>query len=117
SSAKDKDENEEEEEENSEEEETLETGPDPEEAARRFASLQKLYPQLLKALEEKGSKDPKTQKLRKKMSGEFMELKLSPKMFDALIAQLREHVAEIRNIEKQVMVLCVRDAGMPRKDF
>jgi RNA polymerase primary sigma factor len=99
------------------EEETLETGPDPEETARRFASLQKVYQQVLKALDEKGVKDPKTQKLRKKLAGEFMELKLSPKMFDALIAQLRNNVAEIRNIEKQVMMLCVRDAGMPRKDF
>ena len=101
----------------SEEEETLETGPDPEEAARRFASLAKLYPQLQKALATSGSKDPKTQKLRKKIAAEFMELKLSPKMFDALILQLRVHVAEIRNLEKQVMILCVRDAGMPRKDF
>ncbi len=101
----------------SEEEETLETGPDPEEAARRFASIHKGYQQLVKALEEKGVKDPKTQKLRKKIAAEFMELKLSPKMFDALIVQLRDHVAEIRNLEKQVMILCVRDAGMPRKDF
>ena len=101
----------------SEEEETLETGPDPEEAARRFASIHKLYQQLLKCLDEKGSKDPKTQKIRKKVAGEFMELKLSPKMFDALIVQMRENVADVRNLEKQVMILCVRDAGMPRKDF
>jgi RNA polymerase primary sigma factor len=107
----------EEEEAEGEEEEALETGPDPEEAARRFASLQKLYQQTLKAIEEKGVKDAKTQKLRKKLAAEFMELKLAPRMFEALIAQLRDHVAEIRNLEKQVMMLCVRDAGMPRKDF
>nr|MBO2489077.1 RNA polymerase sigma factor RpoD [Gammaproteobacteria bacterium] len=115
--AKDADGDEEEEVDSAEDDEPLESGPDPEEAARRFASLQKLYPQYVKALDEKGSKDPKTQKIRKKISAEFMELKLAPKMFDALIAQLREHVSEIRNIEKQVMALCVRDAGMPRKDF
>jgi RNA polymerase primary sigma factor len=100
-----------------EEEEALETGPDPEEAARRFASLAKLHAQALKAIDEKGIKDPKTIKIRKKAAGEFMELKLSPKMFDALIVQLRDHVAEIRNLEKHIMMLCVRDAGMPRKDF
>ena len=61
-----------------EEEEALETGPDPEEAARRFASLGKVYAQVMKSLEEKGSKDPKTIKLRKKLADEFMELKLSP---------------------------------------
>jgi RNA polymerase primary sigma factor len=107
----------EEEGEGSDEEETLETGPDPEEAARRFASIAKLHQQTVKALAEKGEKDVKAQKLRKKLAGEFMELKLSPKMFDALIVQLRDSVAEIRNLEKQVMMLCVRDAGMPRKDF
>jgi RNA polymerase primary sigma factor len=101
----------------SEDEEVLETGPDPEEAARRFVSIAKLHQQTLKALLEKGLKDPKTQKLRKKLAGEFMELKLSPKMFDALIQQLRDNVAEIRNLEKQIMTICVRDAGMPRKDF
>jgi RNA polymerase primary sigma factor len=95
----------------------LETGPDPEEAARRFLSIAKLHQQTLKALLEKGLKDPKTQKLRKKLAGEFMELKLSPKMFDALIQQLRDNVAEVRNLEKQIMIICVRDAGMPRKDF
>src|SRR5687767_11919446 len=102
--------------ESDDEEEVLETGPDPEEAARRFTSIAKLYQQTLKLLDEKGVKDPKTQKVRKKLAGEFMELKLSPKMFDALIAQLRDNVAEVRNLEKQIMTLCVRDAGMPRKD-
>jgi RNA polymerase primary sigma factor len=102
---------------NSEDEEALETGPDPEEAARRFASILKLHQQALKAIEQHGIKDPKTLKIRKKVAGEFMELKLSPKMFDALILQLRDHVAEIRNMEKQIMTICVRDAGMPRKDF
>jgi RNA polymerase primary sigma factor len=38
-------------------------------------------------------------------------------MFDALIQQLRDNVAEVRNLEKQIMIICVRDAGMPRKDF
>jgi RNA polymerase primary sigma factor len=100
-----------------EEEEALETGPDPEEAARRFASLAKVYAQVMKSLEEKGSKDPKTAKLRKKLAEEFMELKLSPKMFDQLITQLRGHLNGIRSIEKAVMLRCVRDAGMPRSDF
>jgi RNA polymerase primary sigma factor len=100
-----------------EEEEAVETGPDPEEAARRFASLAKVYAQVVKALDEKGTRDPKTAKLRKKLADEFMELKLSPRMFDQLIVQLREHLNEIRGIEKAVMQVCVRDAGMPRPDF
>jgi RNA polymerase primary sigma factor len=108
---------EESEEDGGEEEETLETGPDPEEAARRFASIAKLHQQVLKSLDSVGPKDPKTQKLRKKLAGQFMELKLAPKMFDALINNLREHVATIRSLEKEIMQICVKHAGMPRKDF
>ena len=46
-----------------------------------------------------------------------MELKLAPRMFEALIGQLRDHMNEIRQLEKEIMVICVRDAGMPRKEF
>ncbi len=104
-------------EEDEEEEEALETGPDPEEAARRFAALARYYNQVLNALHGKGVKDPKTQKLRKKLAAELMELKLAPKMFEMLIDNLRDHVAEIRLLEKEIMMICVRQAGMPRKDF
>ena len=110
-------ETEERDEEDAEDEEAVETGPDPMEAARRFTSLAKVFGQALKALDEKGPKDPKTVKLRRKLAGEFMELKLSPRMFDQLISQLRGHLNEIRSIEKTVMQICVRDAGMPRPDF
>jgi RNA polymerase primary sigma factor len=105
------------EEEGAEDEEALETGPDPEEAARRFASLAKVFAQVVKSLDEKGGRDPKSLKLRKKLAGEFMELKLAPKMFEQLINQLREHLNEIRSLEKAVMLRVVRDAGMPRSDF
>ena len=103
--------------EDAEEEEALETGPDPEEAARRFATLARIYNQVVNALDTKGVKEPKTQKLRKKLAAEFMELKLAPKMFEMLIDNLRDHVAEVRLLEKEIMLICVRQAGMPRKDF
>jgi RNA polymerase primary sigma factor len=106
-----------EEDDDAEEEEAGETGPDPEEAARRFLSLQKLSVQVVKALDEKGGKDPKVIKLRAKLLGEFMELKLAPRMFDALIENLREHVAQVRGLEREIMSICVKQAGMPRKDF
>jgi RNA polymerase primary sigma factor len=98
-------------------EEAVDTGPDPEEVARRMGSIQKLQLQSLASIAKSGAEDPKTQKLRKKLAGEFMELKLSPRMFDALTDQLRAHVNEIRQIEKEIMIIAVRDSGMPRKDF
>jgi RNA polymerase primary sigma factor len=100
-----------------EEEEAIDTGPDPEEAARRFVSIAKTHHQHLNALDKLGSKDPKTQKIRKKICGELMELKLAPKMFDQLIDNLRQHVTEVRLLEKEIMFLCIKQAGMPRKDF
>jgi RNA polymerase primary sigma factor len=109
--------NDDEEGESEEEEEAIDTGPDPEEAARRFASIAKAHHQLLNALDKLGSKDPKTQKIRKKICSELMELKLAPKMFDQLIDNLRQHVTEVRLLEKEIMFLCIKQAGMPRKDF
>jgi RNA polymerase primary sigma factor len=100
-----------------EDEEAIDTGPDPEEAAKRFTSIAKAHHQFVNALDKLGSKDPKTQKIRKKICGELMELKLSPKMFDQLIDNLRQHVTEVRLLEKEIMFLCIKQAGMPRKDF
>ncbi len=100
-----------------EDEEAIDTGPDPEEAAKRFNSIAKVHHQFLNALDKLGSKDPKTQKIRKRICNELMELKLSPKMFDQLIDNLRQHVTEVRLLEKEIMFLCIKQAGMPRKDF
>jgi RNA polymerase primary sigma factor len=109
--------NDDDESEDEEDEEAIDTGPDPEEAAKRFNAIAKAHHQFLNALDKLGSKDPKTQKIRKKICGELMELKLSPKMFDQLIDNLRQHVTEVRLLEKEIMFLCIKQAGMPRKDF
>ncbi|MEJ0100314.1 MAG: RNA polymerase sigma factor RpoD [Pseudomonadota bacterium] len=98
-------------------EEAIDTGPDPEEAARRFAQLGKLHQAALANLAKLTAEDPKTEKSRQKAAAEFMELKLAPRMFEALILQLRVHIGEVRTLEKEIMVMCVRDAGMPRKEF
>ncbi len=99
------------------EDEIIDTGPDPEEAARRFASIQKLHQQCLMAMEKHGNDNPKTARLRRRLADEFLELKLAPRMFEALIANLRRHVNEIRQLEREIMTFAVRDAGMPRKEF
>jgi RNA polymerase primary sigma factor len=100
-----------------EDEEAVDTGPDPIEAAKRFASITRIHTQYVNALDKLGSKDPKALKLRKRVCAELMELKLAPKMFDQLIDNLRQHVTEVRLLEKEIMFLCIKQAGMPRKDF
>jgi RNA polymerase primary sigma factor len=98
-------------------EETQDTGPDPEEVAARLKKVKRLHKKYLEMLEANGVKSPLTKKALKGLTSEFMELKLAPKVFDALVAQLREMVNQVRGLERHVMALCVRDAGMPRKDF
>ncbi|MGA0707929.1 MAG: RNA polymerase sigma factor RpoD [Steroidobacteraceae bacterium] len=100
------------------EDENADTGPDPVEAAKRFASIQRGYNAVLKGLKEpKADKDPKLAKARTKLADQFMELKLAPRMFDALVLSLRGHLDEIRRLEREIMLVCVKQAGMPRKDF
>ncbi len=111
------DDEEERDEEGDSDEEAVDTGPDPAEAAARFASIAKLHAHVLGSIAKLGARDPKTLRQRKRLADEFMELRLSPRMFDALILNLRTHVAEVRQLEKEIMVIAVRDAGMPRKDF
>ncbi len=99
------------------EEEAVDTGPDPLEAAARFSSIARIHNQALGSIAKLGAKDVKTLRQRKKLADEFMELRLAPRMFEALILNLRTHVSEVRQLEKEIMVIAVRDAGMPRKDF
>ena len=66
---------------------------------------------------EKGVKDAATKKALKSLTNEFMELKLAPKVFDRSSASCATSSIKIRGQERMVMALCVRDAGMPRKDF
>ncbi|MDH5500638.1 MAG: RNA polymerase sigma factor RpoD [Gammaproteobacteria bacterium] len=100
-----------------EEEEVVDTGPDPEEVKARMKTIGKLYSKTLTSLEKHGAKNSKTVKIQKELADQLMELKLAPKLFDMLVRNLRDSVAVIRAQERQVMQICVRDAGMPRKDF
>ncbi len=93
------------------------TGPDPAEAARRFKSMLRRHKRILIAITEQGTADPKTKRARDKLTEELMLVKIAPKLFDLMCINLRVTVAGIRAQERQLLALCVRQAGMPRKDF
>ena len=97
--------------------EVVDTGPDPEEVAARLKKVRRLHKRYVESLDGNGVKHASTKKALKSLTVEFMELKLAPKVFEQMVMQLRERVNDIRGHERQVMALCVRDAGMPRKDF
>jgi len=103
--------------EHDDEEEVVDTGPDPEEVKARIKVIRRHYNRSLKYLEEYGFKEKRTIKAISDMADHVMELRLAPKLFDALVRNLRDVVSIIRSQERTVMQICVRDAGMPRKDF
>ena len=97
--------------------EPADTGPDPREVAARMHKIRRFFRRYVDALAKHGIGHASVQKLIRTLTVEFMELKLAPKLFDLMIAQIRDTVNGIRSQERQVMALCVRDSGMPRKDF
>jgi RNA polymerase primary sigma factor len=99
------------------EEEEVDTGPDPLEVAARTKKIKRIFKRSLAALEKNGAKDKKTIKVQAELADQLMELKLAPKLFEKLVRSLRDAVSVIRMQERQVMQICIRDAGMPRKDF
>jgi RNA polymerase primary sigma factor len=97
--------------------EVVDTGPDPEEVKSRVRTIRRIRKRVLTNLDKYGLKDKKTVKAQSDLADQIMELKLAPKLFDALVRNLRDVIAIIRVQERLVMQICVRDAGMPRKDF
>jgi RNA polymerase primary sigma factor len=97
--------------------EVVDTGPDPEEVKARVRKIRRIQKRVLTNLEKYGLKDKKTVKAQSDLADQLMELKLAPKLFDALVRDLRGVISIIRVQERLVMQICVRDARMPRKDF
>jgi len=97
--------------------EPADTGPDPEEAKARMNKIRKLHKKMVTAISKHGNHDKKTEKVRKELIGEFMQLKLTPRMVDELRNNMRTLVDQIRTHERVIMNVCVNMAHMPRKEF
>ena len=99
------------------EEEVIDTGPDPAEVDARVKVIMRLGKRSNNYIEKYGLKDKKTIRVQAELADQLMELKLAPKLFDLLVRNLRGVISVIRNQERLIMQICVRDAGMPRRDF
>ncbi|MGB7933107.1 MAG: RNA polymerase sigma factor RpoD [Gammaproteobacteria bacterium] len=95
----------------------VDTGPDPEEARRVFADMEKTYSQLQKAIEKGGSNQARIEKLRTQLEQQFVMLKLVPRIVEILTANLRRTIDRIRTHERSIMDICIKSADMPRKNF
>ncbi|CAA6802976.1 MAG: RNA polymerase sigma factor RpoD, partial [uncultured Thiotrichaceae bacterium] len=98
-----------------EEEELVDTGPDPLEAAEKFAALRELY-DLAAAAAEKGNVKAYN-KTRDNMADKFMEIRLAQPIIDRLTVQLNTIVSRIRSYERKIMKLCVQEGGLSRQAF
>ncbi len=92
-------------------------GPDPELIKEHIQKLCTLKVELINSLDSYGLDDKHCTDLREKISDEFMQLKLVPKVNELLIQGLRHKIERIREYEHIIMHICVDKAHMPRKKF
>ncbi|BCX89733.1 RNA polymerase primary sigma factor [Methylomarinovum tepidoasis] len=93
------------------------TGPDLDEVRDKLAQLKKRYAKVRKCLKQYGYEDKRTQKAYDELAEIFMEFRRTPQFFKEMSEILAKVVEEIRAQEKLILDLCVRQAGMPRKEF
>jgi len=101
----------------SSEDKPVDLGPDPKEVAKRMKKVKRFYKKFMNSLEKNGITHATTLKTIEPLTTEFMELKLAPKLFELMVAQLKDAIDGIRDQERQIMALCITKAKMPRKDF
>jgi RNA polymerase primary sigma factor len=93
------------------------SGPDPEEVARRVQLLREHYGVLKTYLDEFGRDDPRSRAAMSEVSAVFLQFKLVASVFQELAGLLRSTIDRIRTQERNIMSLCVEQARMPRKHF
>ena len=111
------DDDEEENADSTDDEEEAESGPDPVIAAQRFGAVSDQLAATVKVLKKhgRGSKQGIAELLA--LAELFMPIKLVPKQFEGLVERVRGSLDRLRQQERAIMQLCVRDARMPRADF
>ncbi|MFI7858858.1 RNA polymerase sigma factor RpoD [Pseudomonas promysalinigenes] len=114
--AKEESEDEEEESDGDDEEET-ESGPDPVIAAQRFGAVADQLQVTSKVLKKHDRSAKESIEALQALADLFMPIKLVPKQFDVLVERVRDALSRLRQQERAIMQLCVRDARMPRADF
>ncbi|PPK51249.1 RNA polymerase sigma factor RpoD [Marinobacter persicus] len=92
-------------------------GPDPEETRLRFELLKEKLAAADAALEKHGRGHKKTQDALNELGEVFAPFKLANKAFEELVNVVRSTNDLVRENERTIMQICVRECKMPRKDF
>jgi len=100
-----------------EDEEETESGLDPEEVKERFETLKKQLAKTDTVIEKHG-RESKEAEIELAQLGDIIKFfKLPPRQFDPMYHIARDVLENVRKEEKNIMLLCVRYAKMPRKTF
>ena len=91
------------------------TGPDPEEAEKRFKKIEKSFAKAMEAMEK--DDDKAYDRNMSKAVAELMEIKLLPLFIDKLGSNLKDIINRIRTNERTILDICVKESRMPRKVF
>ncbi|MBW8904621.1 MAG: RNA polymerase sigma factor RpoD [Betaproteobacteria bacterium] len=87
------------------------------EALEKFARIRRLFEKLLKALENKGSKDKDYLRVRDQISHELMTIRFTARTVERLSDSVRSLVDEVRRHERAIHDIAVEKAQMPRAHF
>jgi RNA polymerase primary sigma factor len=98
-------------------EESNDNGVDPEEAKERFEKLKKQWAKTEKAIAKHGRDSKQSEKELAELGDILKFFKLPPRQFDPMYTRARSVLERIRQEERAIMALCVREAKMPRKTF
>jgi RNA polymerase primary sigma factor len=91
------------------------SGPDPEEAERRFIKIERTFNRAMACAAKDDVKGYERNMSR--AVTELMEIKLLPLFIDKLAANLKDIINRIRTNERTILDICVKQANMPRKTF
>jgi RNA polymerase primary sigma factor len=101
----------------SDDEEEEKTGLDPEEVKERFGALRKQWLKTEKCIVKHGRESKQADKELDALGDSLKFFKLPPRQFEPLYSAARNVLSDVRKEERNIMMLCVRDAKMPRKTF
>src|SRR2546423_3158092 len=87
------------------------------ESLEKFGRIRRLYEKMLKALENKGSKDKDYLRVRDQISNELMTIRFTARTVERLSDSVRSLVDEIRRHEREIHDISVDKAQMPRAHF
>jgi len=100
-----------------EDEDEKPTGPDPEEAKERFGEIADAWKKTKKVIDSKGISSEAAQTAIGEAAELFKFLKLTPRLFDPMHADVRATMADLRLEERVIMSICIKKCRMPRAKF